>query len=299
MERVGELLAVANGLLFAFSNIFNKRALDEMDAATGMIVTLVVNNLINAAGLLVIFLGGHWVPLVPRAVVWFVLAGIATSFIGRQVLFASVRMNGPSRAGSYKVAAPLFTVLIGLLILKEKVGTGALVGAGICLAGICVISLRGFSHPRGEIPESPWKSLGPLVGLASALAYAGGMAVRKVGIAVWPSAVGGAEIGSLTAMTLTLVSFAVSGRKIPWSGIFSTKSRHFYYSGICTGLAVLCLFYALKLITVTIANVMAGLEPLFTVGLSYLILRRQEEINAALVSGVLLVTVGVATIFVF
>ena len=96
MERVGELLAVANGLLFAFSNIFNKRALDEMDAATGMIVTLVVNNLINAAGLLVIFLGGHWVPLVPRAVVWFVLAGIATSFIGRQVLFASVRMNGPS-----------------------------------------------------------------------------------------------------------------------------------------------------------------------------------------------------------
>jgi len=302
MEIIGELLAVSNAILYSFSNIFNRRALDRMDKDSGMIVTLIVNNAIYALGLIGIYLAGKWAPLQAGALIWFVLAGALTSFLGRYLLFESVRMNGPSRAGTYKVASPVFTLFIGMFIIGEQVNRGSLAGAVISLAGLYIISAQDFF--RQEDGKGPGKkrysvNTGVLIGLASGLSFAVGIAARKVGLEIWPSAVGGAFLGSLTATVLTFISFSAKKKSIPWKRIIGKDSVNYVYSGICTGVAILCFFVALQYATVTIANVVASLEPLFTIVLSYLILRKKEKITRNLVGGALLVTIGAGLIFIY
>lgn len=303
MEIIGELLAVSNALLYSFSNIFNKRALEQMDKDSGMVITLVVNNLFNGLALLALYLAGRWVPLVDGGIIWFVMAGALTSFVGRYLLLESVNINGPSRAGTYKVASPVFTTFIGMFILSEQVNTGSLAGILISLAGLWVISIRDL--PAGEKDKQAanrsWLAgnTGVVIGLASGLCFAIGIASRKVGLQIWPSAMGGAFMGSMTALVLTLASLQARGKKVPWRQMVEKKAVNYMYSGLSTSVAILCFFIALQYTTVTVANVIASVEPLFTIILAYWMLRKKENINTRLVFGAVLVTTGAALIFIF
>ncbi|MFZ5642437.1 MAG: DMT family transporter [Bacillota bacterium] len=303
MEIIGELLAVSNAILYSLSNIYSRRALDRMDKDSGMIITLVVNNVIYGLCLLAVFMAGKWVPLQWGAVFWFVLAGALTSFMGRYLLLESVKVNGPSRAGTYKVASPVFTLFIGMFIIGEQVNRGSLAGALISLAGLYIISSPDlFRKSADEIKGNKAKRLinmGVVIGLASGLSFAVGIAARKVGLQIWPSAVGGAFLGSATAMAITLFSFQVKKKRIPWSDLLGRNSLNYVYSGVCTSVAILCFFVALQFVTVTIANVVASLEPLFTIALSYWILKKRERITKGLVGGAILVSVGAGLIFIY
>lgn len=303
MEIIGELLAVSNALLYSLSNIFNKRALEQMDKDSGMVITLVINNAFNGLGLLALYLAGKWVPLASGAIVWFVLAGALTSFVGRYLLLESVNINGPSRAGTYKVASPVFTVFIGLFIMSELVNLGSMVGIATSLLGLWIISIRDLS-PKDADKKSlniSWlsRNTGVLIGLASGLAFAIGIASRKVGLQIWPSALGGAFLGSMTALILTLISFHCKGKSVPWSEMTGKKAAGYIYSGLCTSVAILCFFIALQYATVTVANVIASVEPLFTVALAYCMLRKKEQITARLIIGAVLVSIGAALIFIY
>lgn len=303
MEIIGELLAVSNAVLYSLSNIFNKRALEQMDKDSGMVITLVVNNAINGLGLLALYLSGKWVPLGAGSLVWFVLAGALTSFVGRYLLFESVNLNGPSRAGTYKVASPVFTVFIGMFIMSEQVNAGSLAGIVISLLGLWIISTRDLSSKDGGkiVPDAGWikKNIGVIIGLASGLAFAIGIASRKVGLQIWASAMGGAFLGSMTALTLTLLSYQIKGNTIPWRRLAGKKALNYVYSGLCTSVAILCFFIALQFTTVTVANVVASVEPLFTIVLASWMLRKKERITSRLVFGALLVTIGAALIFIY
>lgn len=303
MEVIGEFLAISNAVLYSLSNIFNKRALDQMDKDSGMVITLAVNNVINGVGLLALYLAGKWVPLGAGGIFWFVLGGALTSFVGRYLLLESVNINGPSRAGTYKVASPVFTVFIGLFIMSELVNLGTMVGIVTSLLGLWVISIRDLSPKEsGKILlNTHWlkRNMGVLIGLASGLAFAIGIASRKVGLQIWPSAMGGAFLGSMTALVLTLVSFRCKGKSIPWREMAGKKAANYIYSGLCTSVAILCFFIALQYTTVTVANVVASVEPLFTIVLAYWMMRKKERITAKLVFGAVLVTIGAALIFIY
>ncbi len=303
MEIIGELLAVSNAVLYSLSNIFNKRALDQMDKDSGMVITLVVNNAVNGLVLLALFLSGKWVPLGAGSLIWFVLAGALTSFVGRYLLLESVNINGPSRAGAYKVASPVFTVFIGMFIIGEQINSGSMAGITVSLLGLWVISTRDLSPggDGGENTNAGWlaRNSGVLIGLGSGLAFAVGIAARKVGLQIWPSPVAGAFLGSMTALMLTLASFGYKGGSIKWRDMAGRKAVNYILSGLCTSVAILCFFIALQFTTVTVANVIASVEPLFTIMLAYWMLRKKERITARLICGAALVTVGAALIFIY
>jgi drug/metabolite transporter (DMT)-like permease len=303
MEITGELLAVANAMLFAFSNVFNKRALEHMDKDSGMVVTLVVNNVINILIITALYLSGKWIPVRVEGIIWFVLAGALTSFVGRYLILESVNINGPSRAGAYKVASPVFTLLIGMFIMREQVNFGSMAGAVISLIGLWIISFRNPEHnSAGEESVNIKRRAGytgVVIGLGSGLCFALGMASRKVGMTVWPSALAGAFTGSLTAFTLLMISFLLRQKTVSWPRIAEKKALNYVYSGLSTGLAVPCFFLSLHYITLTIAGVIASLEPLFTIGLAYWILREKERITGILIFGAVLVSIGAALIFIY
>lgn len=303
MEIIGEILAAVNALLFALSSIYNKRALDQMDKDSGMLVTLVVNNAVNGLGLLALYLSGKWVPMEIQGIPWFVLAGAFTSFLGRYLILESVSINGPSRAGAYKVASPVFTLFIGMFILSEELNAGSLSGALISMAGLWIISLRDLAgkEPEKTAGEVNWRvrHMGILVGLGSGLCFALGMASRKVGMLFWPSALAGAFTGSAAALIFTLVTLGVRRKSIPWRRLAGRESLNYAYSGLCTSFAIICFFVSLQYITVSIANVIASLEPIFTIGFAFWMLRKKEKITPRLVLGAVLVTAGAALIFVY
>ncbi|HZC03347.1 MAG TPA: EamA family transporter, partial [Gammaproteobacteria bacterium] len=67
-------------------------------------------------------------------------------------------------------------------------------------------------------------------------------------------------------------------------------------AGICQGLAVASLFQALSRAPVTVVSPINASNPLITLVLAHLFLRRLESINSALVVGTLLSVGGVALV---
>ncbi|MCF8009838.1 MAG: DMT family transporter [Clostridiales bacterium] len=299
MELIGELLVICTALFFSLSNIYNRRAMEQMDRDHGMIITLIVNNvfyLLLLAG--IIFFNGITINM--QAVIWFVLAGAATSFVGRQVLLESIKVNGAPRAGAYKVSSPVFTIIIGIGILGEKINMGSIIGIVICIAGIWFVSVKRINNDS-QSTEKPEKFnfTGLMLGLGSGLAMAVGLATRKVGLDLWSSPVAGALIGSIVGLILMYISFLARGKNIYWKYMLDKRAVNFYYSGLCTSVAILLFFFGIELITVTVANVIASMESIFTVVLSVLMLRSQEKITPSLVAGAALVTFGVSLIFIY
>ncbi len=149
---MGEILAVAAGLFFGLSNITIRQGQlqGKMDQFTGIFVGVVLNNGLNLVLLSLIVLQGT--PLPPfslPAAGYFAGAGLLTSFLGREYLFKSILLIGPSRAVALKITAPLFTVILGVLVLNERITIPAFLGIALVLAATYFIlySLPGYKTP--------------------------------------------------------------------------------------------------------------------------------------------------------
>ncbi len=120
MPYAGELLALLGAFFFSFSNINLKTGLVQGNRDIGMIVTLLVNNAINIIILAVFYLLSLVPPMNLSGLMYFALAGFLTSNLGRLFYMGSMNYIGVSRATSFKLASPIFSVIVGIFILGER-----------------------------------------------------------------------------------------------------------------------------------------------------------------------------------
>lgn len=71
----------------------------------------------------------------PKDVVW---RGIYGS-VGMVLYFMSIQLSGAGRGSVLNTTYPLFSILIGSLFFKEKLGRRAIFGAFVCFAGVALI----------------------------------------------------------------------------------------------------------------------------------------------------------------
>ncbi|MEW5919385.1 MAG: EamA family transporter [Bacillota bacterium] len=117
---MGIILALLSALFFGATNVAVARGnhQGELTSHEGLFLTLAVNNLVNLILLPFIILITQAGGLNLSSLLAFVGSGFFTSFLGRLLLFNSIIMIGVSRAGSLRITAPMFTVLIGIFILS-------------------------------------------------------------------------------------------------------------------------------------------------------------------------------------
>lgn len=308
---MGELLAVAAGLFFGLSNITIRQGQlqGKMDQFMGIFIGVLLNNMLNLV-LLTLFVlwGSPLPPLNLRAAGYFAGAGLLTSFLGREYLFKSIRLIGPSRAVALKITAPLFTIILGVLVLNERITIPAFLGIALVLAATYFISLEQLAAQKESGPLADLETLsdkkiyrkGLAAALLAGMAYGAGNVFRKMGVLLYASPVVGVSISSFAALVYLLILLVRRGRLGQALESLPRMLRGGYlWTGVLTSLALYATFTALLFSPVSIVNSIKAAEPLFTITGSYFLLRSREGITLRLLFLTLLVIAGVILIAVF
>lgn len=196
---MGFLLAFLGAVCFSLSNVIMKKGMRTEQKDNGVFLTMVV----NVCWMGLAWLVSLWIQGGARAegkgIVLFILAGLLTTLLGRYALFAGIRSVGPSRAVAVKNAAPLFTLLFAVFVLRESIAAGpwagiALTFIGLLMAGVC------FFREEGKAGTFA----GYLFALIAAMGFGFGQAVQKQGLLYYGDPFAGAFIGSAAALSPSL-----------------------------------------------------------------------------------------------
>ncbi len=288
---MGALFALAIGLFWAAYNIAVRSGLQRVDGGAGYLVTQVLGAVANLGFLLLPLPGRGGTPN-GMAVLWFILAGFSTTLMGRWLYFRSVEVLGPSRASAWKSAAPVYTLILGAILLGERPGLLAVAGTTSVMAGLLLLSreqarLKASVRVSGSTHAAIW------LGIASGAAFSAGMLLRKAGLNFWPDAAVGSAIGALVALGAYLPFAVIRGEvkavfRAPAAGL-----GLFFLAGILGSLAQLSTFLSLRFSHTATTHVIAALEPMFTMFLSVLLLGRQEELTRSVAGSAILICSGV------
>jgi drug/metabolite transporter (DMT)-like permease len=199
--------------------------------------------------------------------------------------FESNRLMGPNIAGAISGVAPVFAVLLALIILGETPRRTQLPALAAIVGGIALM----YAGERREVrPWSLWMLALPLTAAAVR-----GMVqpIVKLGLADWPDPIAAAVVSYTvsSAVVIAAAAFRTGGAAPPFKG---RGALWFAAVGLCNGLAVLLLYTALRRGSVGVVSPLVATYPLVTLVLSRILLNK-ERVGGGLVAGVAVTVAGV------
>jgi drug/metabolite transporter (DMT)-like permease len=271
-------LALLSAFLFGAMTVSLRGALGRSpDPLAGALATILVATAVSLP-----FAAGS---ALSREIWPFLAAGVLGPGLSQLLFTYAVRDAGPSRASVVVGTAPLFSVAMALVFLREPLEAGLVAGAVLVVAGgILLVSERGRpAHVR-------------LVGLAAALGCTIVFAARD-NLVRWLS--GDTPVEPALATTATLVAGGVVVAAWAWSrGARLGRRALAAYAppGLLFGLSYVSLFHAFYAGRVSVVAPLVATESLWGVLLSALLLRRHELVGVRLLGGAALVVAGGALI---
>ena len=221
--------------------------------------------------------------------VWpFLLAGLLGPGLSQLFFTLAVREAGPSRTSVVVGTAPLFSVVIAVVLLGEPLQAGLVAGALLIVGGgALLVSERGRpEHVR-------------VVGLLLALAATVVFAVRD-NFVRWLAVDTDVSPGAAATATLTAGAAVIAVYLLLTRAPLERRSASaFVPAGVLFGLSYVCLFEAYYRGPVTVVSPLVATESLWGVALSALVLARSEKVGMRLVAGACLVVAGGVLIGVF
>ena len=292
---MGELLALLSATCFAASNVTIMRGAGAKGRDNGAFMSILLTA--GIAGMIWIWQGLQqgWPSLDARSMLWFAGAGILTMFIGRVFLFASVQHLGAVRASAVKRLNPLFSVLLGVLLLGETLDLSMVIGMLLIGASFAVLIRQSLKAHReegraaapGDAPPASWgsilRSLGFFYGPVSALAYAFGYVARKEGLTIMPDPAFGTMLGSAVgALVFLLTAQFVASYRTAVRSTFTTFNPWLFGAGILSSAGQLLYFLALGHSSISRIAMISSMEAFVTIFLTVLVTRSFRQINATI-----------------
>ena len=308
---MGEFLAVLTGLFWAFYSILVRKGTGTVSQESGLLIANTYNALFNLVLLVVYLLVKKTPPWNLTGVLYFMAAGLFTTFVGRLFFFQSIAFLGPSRAGIFKLSYPAFTLLLAIVILGERMGPLAMVGVVIVFAGTGLLAREKLPAPRSGgdeaaatresantqsrlgpagvlAPKRPALSLSPgvMFGLISGITFGVGMILRKSGMNALPDSLAGAALGSFSALAAFLIWYGAKGQI---GGMIREAFGRFNWpysaAGAMAGLALLSLFLSLDYISLSRSNMISTAEIPFTILFTRILLPQSETLTFRVLTG--------------
>ena len=295
---LGDLFTVASTLCFASSNVTVARGSRPGVQDNGAFISLLITLAISGGGWLVQGAVRGFEPVTLQGLAWFAGAGVFTMFVGRVFFYAAIQRVGAMRSSTTKRLLPFFTVMLGVGVLGERMTGGMLAGMVLILASFAVL-LRGARTPPAEGQPRGRINSGYVYGGISALGYAFGYLLRKLGLDVAHDAFLGAGVGCAVGIVLFAITalfnraYASAMRSTftrpnPWlvaAGILSSAGQIFY-------------FLALNHSPMARVALVSSIEIFVTFFLGMVFLRRTESLSASLVVAALLGVAGTVCVIV-
>lgn len=300
-KSVGEWFALLAALSFASSNVMVKKGTTPQSSENGAFLSILLTAVISGIFFLGAGLFNGFPDFTSEGMLWFALAGVLTSFIGRILLFNSIQHLGSVRASAIKRLNPFFTVMIGILFLHETLTSFIILGMVLIFGSTVVLvgeSLANWRNAKKEIaaaiePSSPpqrrlvakdlWKliaSLGYVYGIVSALAYSVGYVVRKQGLTEIPDPFFGTLLGAIVGMLIFgLISLFKEANRRSIISTFTEFKPWLFGAGVATSLGQIFYFIALQYSGVSQVALIASTDVILTIFLSAWVFKTQEGIT--------------------
>ncbi|MEM0443421.1 MAG: EamA family transporter [Candidatus Caldarchaeum sp.] len=272
---VGVSSALGAALFFSLSRILVKMGLRNGDVNQAHYTSVLLNNIILWPLACVYTLSSGHAPS-PLTVVVFLLAGIFATGLGRLLTFTTLKKMSVTESTPFVSISPLFATVIAVLLIGETLTPKVLIGTTLVVAGLSLVSnLRGSTM-----------RLSIFTGLMASFFYSIGEVLRKYGTMLTPNPPAGAAIGSLAALAFLPFYRHNTTKHI-------TSNKFYFLSGLSTSAALVLVFVSYSLTPLVIAVPLINTAPLFTILLSFLILRDVENFRPQVVAGGLIVMTGV------
>ncbi len=225
---------------------------------------------------------------------WLSLSGLIGFVVGDMCLFRAFVVLGPRLSSLIMATAPLMTAIIGFVILGETLGSVALVGMALTIAGVSwALSDRKASRTN----DRRRLGLGVLLALGGALGQAGGLVLSKYGMGDH-DAFASTQIRVIASCAAWLVVFAVTNR---WSALRSAlrnaSAMRFTALGAVFGpvLGVGLSLYAVQHANTGVAASIMSITPILLIPITVLLYR--ERVGVGSVLGTCLAVAGVVVLF--
>ncbi len=298
-EYVGESAALATAVMWGFTSVF-------FTLAGRLVGSPVVNRTRLLLAVLMIGLV-HWlwmgqpVPLDAEGYRWgwLALSGVLGLVLGDAFLFQAFVMIGARLSMLMMSLAPVFSTVLGWLLLDEHLTRGELLGITLAVSGIVWVVTDRAQNGGGEAEAPAGYALGILFALGGAVGQSLGLVTSKLGLDGDFSPISGNMIRLLAATALIWAFTLVTGaaqhnfrrlREQPTAWRWLLLGT---VAGPVVGVSLSLL--AVQRAPVGIASTLMQLTPIFLLPVGYYLFK--EQIGARAITGTLLAISGTALIF--
>ena len=280
------MLSLLTALCYGASAILNLKGMEDSNPITGTVITSLVQVLILTS----LFLTKIPTEINYHGIIFFIASGILASTLGRMFNFMSIEKLGVAVSSSIMGSNPFFAILFAFLFIGEKISLSIFLGTLLIVSGI--IFTRIDSGEGSRISSSI------VFPLAAAAFYGASSVVRKIGLTIIPDATFGAVIGSASSFASFMLYFFVT-QKFQLFQPSRRSVKFFVFSGIIISVGWLSMFSALSVGNVSVVAALIGANPLFSLLLSFLLLRDVEKFGSMVVLGCIAIVLGVVIISIF
>lgn len=282
------LFGLAAGALFGALSVSVQLGLRRGgDPEFGGFVTAATGFVVAATGALV-----EWGEVRPRELWPFFVVGFVVPGASQVLFTKAVRYAGPARSSILLGTAPLFAVVLALLVLDEPWKTELLAGTVLVVTGGAVLV-------RERMRPEHFRAIGAALALTCAVLFATrDNVVRWAARAEHPPPLL-ASATSLLAAAAGVLLYLVIFRRAEVTAKLPAALRAFVPAGFVLGIAYSCLLAAFDRGKVTVVAPLNATQAFWAVLLSAVLFRRTESIGPRIVAAAVLVVAGSAVIGAF
>ena len=292
---MGVTFALLSMLCFASNILISRYAMARMPVDSGFFIIL-GTNIVAGLAFFVAELALRSTPFVFR---WkeaglFVLGGVIGAFLGRRLLFDTVRLLGPARASVFHSCAPVPTLVFAWIVVGEMLGWYELALMAVVMAGLWI------THPpqRDEtISRADRATLrrGMMFGLLTITGFGVSNALRGLAMRSWNEAICGALLGGAAAFLMQVLITRDWPRIIEGFRKGGRAGLLLYFaSGLATMGGAILIITAMNYMEIALATLITHTTPLVVFPVSLILYRNREGLTPRTVAGVLLVLLGIA-----
>jgi len=228
---------------------------------------------------------------------FFILSGVVGTFLGRRMLFETVRLLGAARASVFHSSAPAFAFLAAWLIAGEKVTLFDVGLLAIVWSGLWLVQPPTGARVGGATFTPQLLRKGILVGVATTAGFGVGNVLRGLAIRNWDELFFGTMLSSVAGLALQ-AAVTRDWPKIAGQLRSASPAAIALYCGcgIATALGSIFVTMAMKNMPIGLAVLVVHTTPIVIFPVSVFILKHREELSMRTLTGTALVLGGIAAL---
>jgi DME family drug/metabolite transporter len=275
-------ITLCAALLYATSGSLVRAGIRDADATVGLSITLTINVLVLWT--LSFFLYDVTFDIWQWR--YFIIAGLFAPALGRFFNYRAIAKLGLNISAPIIYTYPVISVFLAMVFLGERLPFWGLIGGFLVIFGGIIV---GSTKGNREIAFEKKYLVFPIL---AAFFYGSSFVFRKLGIDLVASPIIAAAV-TATASWILLVFYLIITQRHRDIRVNRRGIIFFSLAGSASSVAIPLLYLAFRIGNVVIVAPLNNTIPFFILLISYIFFREEELFSSRVISGTVLIVVGV------